>query len=78
MQKYLSMFRWSSGAFTWVGKIFRSIFNYLACSGSEPLNDRNLLRELYNAGHMDEVKYQDCCEQCSKGEFDPEELQIPM
>jgi hypothetical protein len=78
MQKDISVFRWSSRIFTFVGKIFRFILNYLSCSETETLNDRNLLRELYNAGHIDEIKYQDCCERCSKGDFDPEELQTPM
>jgi hypothetical protein len=61
-----------------IGKISQNVFNYLACREDETLNDRVLLRTLYNSGQIDESKYQDCCERSSKGDFDPEELQIPM
>ena len=78
MNKFLSRNSWFGGGFKLVRKIIKNIFSYLSCHESETLNDRHLLRELYSAGYIDELKYQDCCEQCSKGEFDPEDLHLPM
>lgn len=59
---------------TFVGKIIDRILNYLSCSGEERLDNRVLLRRLYNSGYLDDQKYQDLCEKSSKNNLDPEEL----
>jgi hypothetical protein len=58
----------------YIVKIFHSVCNYL--SGYEPgkSNNRVLLRRLYNAGYLDDGKYQDLCEKSSNDNLDPEEL----
>ena len=66
------------GPLKFIRNIIHNILGYLLCSEDEPLNDRALLRKLYNSGQLDENKYHECCERCSKGNFDPEELQFPM
>jgi hypothetical protein len=50
----------------------------LASNDIDTLSDRNLLRELYNSAHIDEIKYQDHGNKISKDDFDPEKMQLPM
>ena len=78
MKNKAPIFRLFGGGFRFVRKIISNILNYLTSNDLETLNDRNLLRKLYNAGYIDEIKYQDYCKQSAKGDFDPEELQLPM
>ena len=54
--------------------IIHRIFDYLSGNDSETGNNRILLRRLYNAGYLDDGKYQDLCEKNSNNNFDPEEL----
>ena len=56
---------------------FIYIFNYLTSNEARVPNDRHLLRELHNAGYLDENKYLDYCERHSQGDFDLEELHLP-
>ena len=77
MSKDTSVFNWFKGAVRVLRKTSSKILTYLSCRETDALNDRNLLRELYSAGQIDEIKYQDCCDQCSTGDFDPEELNLP-
>ena len=63
---------------TYIFKIINNIFRYLTQYESETSNNRILLRRLYNSGYLDDDKYQDLCEKCSKNNLDPEELQLPM
>ena len=60
--------------FTVIGKIIQKIFNYISCYQSETANNRVLLRRLYNAGYLDDGKYQELCEKNSNDNLDPEEL----
>ena len=56
--------------------IIHKIFDYLSGNDNETGNNRILLRSLYNAGYLDDGKYQDLCEKNSNDNFDPEELSI--
>lgn len=60
--------------FAFAGKIFHKIFNYLSSYEGETDNNRILLRRLYNAGYLDDEKYQNLCEKSSNDNLDPEEL----
>ena len=60
--------------FIYPAKIIHKIFGYLLGNESETCNNRILLRRLYNAGYLDDGKYQDLCEKNSNDNFDPEEL----
>ena len=60
--------------FKYIAKIFYSICNYLSGYEPEKSNNRVLLRRLYNAGYLDDGKYQDLCEKSSNDNLDPEEL----
>lgn len=74
MTKNASMFNGSREYFTFIGKFFHKIFKYLSGHESETCNNRTLLRRLYNAGYLDDGKYQDLCEKNSNDDLDPEEL----
>ena len=69
-----SMFNEFRNYFKYIIKIFHSICNYLSGYEPEKSNNRVLLRRLYNAGYLDDGKYQDFCEKCSNDNLDPEEL----
>ena len=60
--------------FSFAGKIIHKTFNYLSGAESETSNNRVLLRRLYNAGYLDDGKFQDLCEKNSNDNLDPEEL----
>jgi hypothetical protein len=60
--------------FNYPAKIIYKIFDYLSGNERETLNNRLLLRRLYNAGYLDDGKYQDLCEKNSNNNLDPEEL----
>jgi hypothetical protein len=78
MNNRASIFLLFAGAFKFLKKIVSKIFNYLASNDIDTLSDRNLLRELYNSAHIDEIKYQDHGNKISKDDFDPEKMQLPM
>jgi|GEM_PF-4688770 len=60
--------------FKCIVKVFHSLCNYLSGYEPEKSNNRVLLRRLYNAGYLDDGKYQDLCEKSSNDNLDPEEL----
>jgi hypothetical protein len=65
------------GPFKFIRTTIHNIFNYLTCNeyNEYDLSDnRRLLRNLYNAGHIDEGKYHHFRERCSNDNFDPEEI----
>ena len=62
------------GPFRFVGNIIDNIFKYLSCYECDLSDDKTLLRNLYNAGHIDEGKYHDFRERCFNDSFDPEEI----
>ena len=62
------------GPFRLVGNFIQNIFKYLSCYEGDTSDNRMLLRNLYNAGHMDEGKYHDLRERCLNDNFDPEEI----
>ena len=62
------------GLFTSIGKIIDNIFSYLSCHKEDPLDNRVLLRRLYNSGYLDDQKFHDLCEKNSNNNLDPEEL----
>jgi len=62
------------GLFRWVGNIIHNIFKYLSCSECDSSDNKTLLRNLYNAGHLDEAKYHDFRDRCLNDSFDPEEI----
>jgi hypothetical protein len=73
----------SSSNFFWgplklIGKYIALIFRYLACHENETPGSRNSLRDLYNSGRIDEIKYHQCREQCWVDNYDPEEIEKPM
>jgi len=74
MRKCASSPRLIWGPFRFVGNIIHNIFKYLSCDEGDTLDNRMLLRNLYNAGHIDEGKYHDCRERCLNNSFDPEEI----
>ena len=74
MRKCASSPKLNWGPFTFIGNIFHNIFNYLSCSEGDKSDNRKLLRNLYNAGYLDEEKYHHFCERCSNDSFDPEEV----
>ena len=78
MNNQASIFRLFAGGLKFVIYIISKIFNHLASNDIDTLNDRNLLQNLYTAAYVDEIKYQDYCDQDSIGDFDPEEKQLPM
>lgn len=62
------------GFFTAIGNIISNIFSYLSCHKEEPLDNRVLLRRLYNSGYLDDQQFYDLCKKSSNNNFDPEEL----
>ena len=62
------------GPFRFVGNIIHNIFRYLSCYECDSLDNQTLLRNLYNAGHLDEGKYHVFRERCLNDSFDPEEI----
>ena len=74
MKKCASSPKLKWGPFKFIENIIHNIFNYLSCSECDKSDDRMLLRNLYNAGYLDEEKYHDYRERCSDASFDPEEI----
>jgi hypothetical protein len=74
MKKDTSSLKRAWGPFKFVRTIIHNIFNYLTCNEYDPSDNRRLLRNLYNAGHIDEGKYDHFRERCSNDNFDPEEI----
>jgi len=74
MTENASRFNRFRGCFTLMGKIIHKIFDYLSGYENETCNNRILLRRLYNAGYLDDGKYQDLCEKNSNENLDPEEF----
>ena len=74
MKKDASSLKRVWGPFKFVGTIIHNIFKYLTCSECDPSDNSMLLRNLYNAGHIEEGKYHDFRERCSHDNFDPEEI----
>jgi len=66
------------GPFKFIRRIIHNIFRYLSCYECDPSDNRALLRNLYNAGHIDEGKYHQFREQCCNESYDPEEIETPM
>jgi hypothetical protein len=62
------------GPFKFTGNIIHNIFKYLSCGECGRSDNRRLLRNLYNAGHIDEAKYHHYRERCLNDSFDPEEI----
>ncbi len=62
------------GCFIVIGDVIHKIFNYLSYGADEPLNNRVLLRRLYNSGYLDDQKFYDLCEKSANNNLDPEEL----
>ncbi len=62
------------GPFKLVGNIIYYVFKYLSCHEDDKSDNRMLLRNLYNAGHLDEGKYHQFRKQCLNDSFDPEEI----
>ena len=62
------------GIFTTIGSVIGNIFSYLSCTEEEALDNRVLLRRLYNSGYLDDQKFHDLCEKSSNNNLDPEEL----
>ena len=61
-----------------VGNYVARIFKYLACHEDETPDNQTSLRNLYNSGRIDEIKYHQCREQCWVDSYDPEEIEKPM
>ena len=78
MNNQATIFPLVAVVFRFAIKIVSKIFNYLASNDIDTLSDKNLLREIYNATHIDVIKYQDYGNQVSKEDFDPEKTQLPM
>ena len=78
MNNQVTIFRLIGGGFKFAIKIVSKIFNYLASNDIDILSDKNLLREIYHAAYIDEIKCQDYGNQVSKKDFDPEKTQLPM
>ena len=74
MRKCASSQNLTSGPFRWVGNILHNVFKYLSCYECDPSDNKTLLRNLYNAGHIDEGKYHDFRKRCLNDSFDPEEI----
>jgi hypothetical protein len=74
MKKYTSSAKWIGGPFKFVGNIIHNIINYLTCDECDTTDNRRLLRNLYNAGYLDEGKYHQFRERCLNEKFDPEEI----
>ena len=74
MAESVSMLSNFRGYLVYPVTIIHKIFDYLSGNDSETGNNRILLRRLYNAGYLDDGKYQDLCEKNSNDNFDPEEL----
>ena len=62
------------GPFKIVRNIIQNIFNYLSCYEHDKSDNRMLLRNLYNAGQLDEGKYHQFRKRCLDESFDPEEV----
>ncbi len=62
------------GPLKFISTIFHYIFNYISCNADDPTDNKMLLRNLYNAGHLDEGKYHHFREKCLNDNFDPEEI----
>ena len=74
MKKDASSLKRVWGPFKFVRNVIHDIFSYLSCNEYDPSDNRRLLRNLYNAGHIDEGKYHHFREKCSNDNFDPEEI----
>jgi hypothetical protein len=74
MKKDALLTRSHQGLFTSIGNIINRIFSYLSCHTEAPLDNRVLLRRLYNSGYLDDQKFHDLCEKSSNNILDPEEL----
>jgi hypothetical protein len=74
MTKNASMLKRFRGYLTYPVIIIHKIFDYLSGNESKTCSNRMLLRRLYNAGYLDDGKYQDLCEKNSNENLDPEEL----
>jgi hypothetical protein len=62
------------GPFRFIRATIHNIFDYLSCNADDPTDNKMLLRNLYNIGHLDEEKYHHFREKCSNDNFDPEEI----
>ena len=74
MKKDASSLKRVWGPFNFVRNFIHDIFSYLSSNEYDPSDNRRLLRNLYNAGHIDEGKYHHFRERCSNDNFDPEEI----
>ena len=74
MKKCASSLHLIRGPFKFIGNVIHNIFNYLSCYDCDTSDNRILLRNLYNAGHIDEGKYHHFRERCLSDNFDPEEI----
>ena len=74
MEKCTLSAKLNGGPFKFIGKFFRHIFSYLSCYEGDQSDNRKLLRDLYNAGYLDEGKYHQFRERCLNESFDPEEI----
>ena len=74
MEKCTLSAKLNGGPFKLIGKFFHNIFSYLSCNESDKSDNRKLLRDLYNAGYLDEGKYHQFRERCLNDSFDPEEV----
>jgi hypothetical protein len=62
------------GPFGFIRDLIHHIFNYLSCYEDDTLDNRTLLRKLYNAGYLEEGKYHQFRKRCLDDSFDPEEI----
>jgi hypothetical protein len=74
MRKYASSLNLLWGPFKFIRNIIHNIFSYLSCHECDTSDNRMLLRNLYNAGQIDEGKYHHFRERCLNDSFDPEEI----
>ena len=66
------------GPLKFIGRLIGNILNYLTCHEHETSDGRMALRNLYNAGQIDEGKYHRFRKQCRNDNYDPEEIEKPM
>ena len=78
MDNYIWSYNAFGGPFKFICGIIHYVFKYLSCYECDPSDNRTLLRNLYNCGHIDKGKYNQFREQCRNQSYDPEEIEKPM